>query len=67
LHVSVEDDGLGLPDGGIVEGVGLGTTRERLRMQFEDRASLELRPRPGGGTLVQLRLPFRAADKVRAA
>ena len=59
LHLSVEDDGLGLPEGGIVDGVGLGTTRERLRMQFEDSASLEMQSRPGGGTRVRLRLPFR--------
>ena len=57
--MSVEDDGLGLPEGGIVDGVGLGTTRERLRMQFEDSASLEMQSRPGGGTRVRLRLPFR--------
>lgn len=67
LNLSVEDDGLGLPDGGFVDGVGLGTTRERLRMQFEDSASLELQARPGGGTRVQLRLPFRAHAEVAAA
>lgn len=67
LHLSVEDDGLGMPDGGIVEGVGLGTTRERLRMQFEDSASLELQPRPGGGTRVRLRLPFRVHAETAAA
>jgi len=67
LHLSVEDDGWGVPDGGIVEGVGLGTTRERLRMQFDDRASLELQPRPGGGTHVRLRLPFRVNAEVAAA
>ncbi|HVX04833.1 MAG TPA: histidine kinase [Rhodanobacteraceae bacterium] len=66
LHVSVEDDGLGMPDD-IVDGVGLGTTRERLRMQFEDAAALELQARGGGGTRVVLRMPFRAATAARAA
>jgi sensor histidine kinase YesM len=67
LHLLVEDDGLGLPDAGVVDGVGLGTTRERLRMQFEDAASLEIQPRHGGGTRVQLRLPFRVHAEVAVA
>ncbi|HET9818253.1 MAG TPA: histidine kinase [Rhodanobacteraceae bacterium] len=67
LRLSVEDDGLGLPEGGVVDGVGLGTTRERLRMQFEDRASLDVRAREGGGTRVELRMPFRTVAAARAA
>jgi sensor histidine kinase YesM len=67
LHVSVEDDGLGLPDGGVVDGVGLGTTRERLRMQFENAASLDLHAREGGGTRVELRMPFRMAPAAAPA
>lgn len=67
LQLSVEDDGLGLPDGGVVDGVGLGTTRERLRMQFEDAASLAMHAREGGGTRVELRMPFRVIAVVRPA
>lgn len=67
LHLSVEDDGLGLPDGGAVEGVGLGTTRERLRMSFEDLASLHMQPRTEGGTQVELRMPFRTLAMARVA
>jgi len=67
LHLSVEDDGLGLPGGGAIDGVGLGTTRERLRMQFDDAASFDMREREGGGTRVALRMPFRAATVARAA
>lgn len=67
LHLSVEDDGLGLPDGGAVEGVGLGTTRERLRMLFEDLASLHMQPRTEGGTQVELRMPFRTLAMARVA
>jgi signal transduction histidine kinase len=66
LHVSVEDDGLGLPDD-VIDGVGLGTTRERLRMQFDDAASLDMRAREGGGTRVALRMPFQATIVARAA
>jgi len=67
LHLCVEDDGLGLPDGGAVDGVGLGTTRERLRMQFDDRASLDMHAREGGGTRVELRMPFHMTAVARAA
>jgi len=58
LHLSVDDDGLGLPPGGATEGIGLGNTRARLRVLFGDNARLELRPRPEGGTCAEVRLPF---------
>jgi LytS/YehU family sensor histidine kinase len=59
LHLCVDDDGLGLPPGGPTEGVGLGNTRERLRVLFGAGASLALERKAGGGTRVELRLPFR--------
>ncbi|HUB89291.1 MAG TPA: histidine kinase [Dyella sp.] len=58
LQLCVEDDGLGLPSTGAVEGVGLSNTRARLRAMFGDKASLDLTPRSGGGTHVALRFPF---------
>ncbi len=58
LYLSVDDDGLGLPPDGAREGIGLGNTRARLRMLFGDAARLELRPRLGGGTCAEVRLPF---------
>ena len=58
LRVQVEDDGLGLPDAGPVEGVGLSNTRERLRAMFGDAAKMELSRRQHGGTRVELRFPF---------
>lgn len=60
LRVSVEDDGLGLPAGGVVEGVGLGNTRARLERLFGGKASLQMQALAGGGTRVELRVPFRA-------
>jgi LytS/YehU family sensor histidine kinase len=59
LHLRVDDDGLGLPAGGAAEGVGLGNTRARLRVLFGAAASLVLERKAGGGTRVELRLPFR--------
>ena len=58
LHLCVEDDGLGLPSTGAVEGVGLSNTRARLQAMFGDKASMDLSPRVNGGTRVALRFPF---------
>lgn len=54
LHVEVVDDGSGLaPDRRA--GVGLSSMRERAE---ELGGSFEVAPRPGGGTLVRVRLPL---------
>jgi two-component system, LytTR family, sensor kinase len=58
LHVRVEDDGLGLPETGPVEGVGLSNTRARLHAMFGDAATMHLSRREEGGTRVELRFPF---------
>jgi signal transduction histidine kinase len=60
LQLVVEDDGLGLPPTGVVEGVGLANTRARLERLFGAAASLRVQGRDGGGTRVELRLPFQA-------
>jgi len=59
LVLCVDDDGLGLPPDGASEGIGLTNTRARLAMLFGGDARLELQRRDGGGTRVELRLPFR--------
>ena len=59
LVLCVDDDGLGLPPEGASEGIGLANTRARLAMLFGGDARLELQRRDGGGTRVELRLPFR--------
>jgi len=58
LQLRVDDDGLGLPPAGTLEGIGLGNTRSRLHMLFGDAARLELTPLAGGGVRVEVRLPF---------
>jgi two-component system LytT family sensor kinase len=67
LRLVVEDDGLGLPPGSAVEGIGLGNTRARLEMLFGDAASLQMQTRTGGSTRVELRLPFRTVAATRVA
>jgi two-component system LytT family sensor kinase len=67
LHISVEDDGTGLPPGWDLErngGVGLNNTRERLRWLYGDAAhTLEVSDGPAGrGVRVDIILPFHRAE-----
>jgi hypothetical protein len=57
LVLTVEDDGVGLgaSSGG---GIGLANTRARLATLYGARASLGLSPRPGGGVIAHVRLPY---------
>jgi signal transduction histidine kinase len=54
LQMAVEDDGCGLPDD-VVAGVGLGSMHDQAG---EIGGSCVVRPRPGGGTVVAVRLPW---------
>ncbi|MGJ7916212.1 sensor histidine kinase [Massilia sp. LXY-6] len=62
LDITVRDTGLGLdrpgPDHRHGGGVGLSTTRERLRVLYGERASAELLPSPPQGAQVRLTLPL---------
>jgi signal transduction histidine kinase len=60
LVLAVRDNGAGeRADARAGLGIGLTNTRARLAALYGDAAALALRPRPGGGTEVVLRLPFR--------
>ena len=59
LHLLLEDDGLGLPENDMREGIGLGNTRERLKMLFGKAGRLDLTRIATGGTRIELRFPFR--------
>lgn len=60
LRLRVRDDGPG-PPSGMTYGVGLESTRDRLRLLHGDAASLTLHAPDGGGTVAEVRLPLRAA------
>ena len=45
------------PDQSRARGHGLENTRERLRTMYGERASLDLSPAPGGGTIARLIVP----------
>ena len=60
IVLEVSDSGPGPGTEAIIEGVGLGTTRQRLVHLYGDQQSFALGRRPGGGTLVCLQVPRRA-------
>jgi two-component system LytT family sensor kinase len=61
LWLAVEDDGVGVPDGGpIRQGTGLGNTRARLAALYPDDHEFRIEPRPEGGTRVLINLPYQA-------
>lgn len=60
LRVTIRDDGAGLPAGFQLArdaGTGLSNVRTRLQNLYGGRASIDVAPAPGGGTLVVLDLP----------
>lgn len=72
LHLTVRDDGPGLPPGfnagngngsgtSKKQGLGLGNTRARLQQLYGSEQSLQLNNAAGGGLIVNIRLPYHAA------
>jgi len=59
LHVSVEDDGRGLPEGFALDAsTSLGLSIVRTLVESELDGLIEMGPRPGGGTRVVVDLPL---------
>jgi two-component system LytT family sensor kinase len=61
LAIDVTDDGPGLPDLDVREGIGLGNTRARLGALYRGSSSLELMNVPQRGARVAVRIPFRTS------
>jgi two-component system LytT family sensor kinase len=57
LRLTVEDDGMGLSGRRGSQGVGLANVEERLLTLYQDRASIAMEAREGGGCRVTLVIP----------
>jgi two-component sensor histidine kinase len=64
LRLTVSDTGLGLQlhDSEAEGGIGLSNIEGRLRLYFGDAATIIIRPTDGGGTTVELEIPWVVAD-----
>ncbi len=66
LIIEVEDDGVGIVEGGTVRagaGIGMANVKERLNVLYGDAASVEIDSKRGEGTLVRISLPVPQADE----
>jgi signal transduction histidine kinase len=61
LVLELSDDGVGMSDDAR-EGIGLRITRQRLQTLYRGAGALTVRPRPGGGTVATIELPFASAS-----
>jgi two-component system, LytTR family, sensor kinase len=62
IRLLVRDDGIGVPASGLREGVGLRTTRDRLKQLYGEQHEFALVSQPAGGTECRLRLPLRRSS-----
>ena len=60
VTLSIRDTGVGFGPGMSRQGVGLSNTRSRLHRLYGDMGSLTIRENPGGGVIVEVRMPYRA-------
>src|SRR5262249_59282343 len=65
LVCNVSDDGRGLR-AGHKEGVGLASTRQRLKHLYGDRQNFSLRGAPGEGVRVSMAIPFHPYERTAA-
>jgi two-component system, LytTR family, sensor kinase len=61
LHLTVRDDGSGMPEPAGEQGVGLSNTSERLSRLYGDQASFEVINMADGGVMARIVVPYRLA------
>jgi len=66
--IEVEDDGVGMPEGGASTssgtGIGMLNVTQRLQVVYGDAAQITIESQPGRGTLVRLVLPVLHAEEM---
>ena len=71
LQLSVEDDGVGIPESRLANvlehGIGVGNVNERLRVLFGTEYGMWIDSRPGEGTKVRIESPELKADTPAAS
>lgn len=68
LILEVEDNGSGIPPGGLKrEGIGIANTRTRLQQLYGAAQEFSLLNAPSGGFLARVRLPFRPFGSLASA
>ena len=69
LEIKVQDDGPGLPAGGVTQGhgIGLANTRARLHRLYGDAARLTVENGEAGGAVAVLIVPYHAAPETSEA
>jgi two-component system LytT family sensor kinase len=60
VRIEIADNGVGLPPGGLREGIGLRNTRVRLEQLYRSEQTLTLAPAEGGGLRVVITFPYRS-------
>ena len=66
LKISVYDNGRGLPDASVEEGLGLRNMRERLDQLYDNDYDVSLNDPPGGGFEVVIDVPARTEESMIA-
>jgi sensor histidine kinase YesM len=64
LELQVSDTGPGFPESKVQNGMGVGlsNTRARLEQLYGGNYMLELSNRPTGGALVRIRIPYQRSE-----
>ena len=63
LLITIKDDGKGLNEKGLEEGIGLKNTRKRLRQLFENDFDFSLKNNEEGGAIARLLIPYIEYEK----
>ena len=71
LHISVEDDGVGIPEAKLAtlleHGIGVSNVNERLKVLFGNDYRMWIDSQPGRGTRIQLEMPELQTDLAAAS